>query len=223
MYQKKKRVPTGPGNSSRRACSIIGRHIIKYTFDRAACYSRRVFFMMMLASFGGFLLISLLNEDPPLLVPVVCYLVALFAGCMVCHGEVVRLNPPAAHLTRFYLYLAGGGALGGVVVAIIAPMIFDDYLEFPSILVLIPLAWMGAAGMNAVARARNFYGTLTVAEYGQSGTRGSHRRILHGLQCIHQDLEHLPRRPASPAGGAARVVLGDPRLVLEREPPRLFI
>ena len=34
--------------------------------------------------------------------------------CMVCHGELVRLKPATAHLTSFYLLVAAGGALGGV-------------------------------------------------------------------------------------------------------------
>ena len=50
-------------------------------------------------------------------------LVALAAGCMVCHGELVRLRPPAERLTEFYLALAVGGSFGGIFVAIAAPVI----------------------------------------------------------------------------------------------------
>jgi len=57
------------------------------------------------------------------------YSTLLFAGCMVCHGEVARLKPAARHLTSFYLSIASGGALGGVFVSIIAPRIFSDYRE----------------------------------------------------------------------------------------------
>ena len=44
----------------------------------------------------------------------------LLAGCMVCHGELVRAKPGVAHLTGFYLAVAAGGALGGLGVAIAA-------------------------------------------------------------------------------------------------------
>jgi len=54
----------------------------------------------------------------------------LFAGCMVCHGELVRAKPGVAHLTGFYLALAAGGALGGLGVAIAAPRFFDGFWEF---------------------------------------------------------------------------------------------
>ena len=55
---------------------------------------------------------------------------AMFAGCMVCHGEVCRLRPPPAHLTGFYLALSGGGAIGGLFVALVAPLIYRHYHEF---------------------------------------------------------------------------------------------
>jgi hypothetical protein len=54
----------------------------------------------------------------------------LFSGCMVCHGELVRARPGAAHLTGFYLAVAAGGALGGLAVAIAAPRLFNGYWEF---------------------------------------------------------------------------------------------
>jgi hypothetical protein len=48
---------------------------------------------------------------------------------MVCHGEMVRSRPAAGRLTTFYLYVAFGGALGGVFVGIVAPMVFDGFWE----------------------------------------------------------------------------------------------
>ena len=42
------------------------------------------------------------------------YMVALFAGTMICHGELVRSHPAARYLTRFYLMVSAGGALGGI-------------------------------------------------------------------------------------------------------------
>jgi len=40
------------------------------------------------------------------------YLVGMFVACMVCHGELARLKPDPAHLTRFYLMISVGGAAG---------------------------------------------------------------------------------------------------------------
>ena len=61
---------------------------------------------------------------------VVIYLSVLFAACMVCHGELARIKPPARHLTSFYLLLSAGGAAGGIFVAIIAPTIFPTFWEY---------------------------------------------------------------------------------------------
>jgi spermidine synthase len=59
------------------------------------------------------------------------YCAALFLGCMVAHGELHRLRPGPARLTAFYLCIAGGGALGGLFVGLLAPRIFDAYHELP--------------------------------------------------------------------------------------------
>lgn len=54
---------------------------------------------------------------------------ALFFVCMLCHGELVRLKPELRHLTSFYLMVAAGGALGGCLVAVVCPLIFDSFFE----------------------------------------------------------------------------------------------
>jgi len=56
---------------------------------------------------------------------------ALFVFCMRCHGELVRLKPHPRYLTAFYLMLAFGGALGGVFVGLVAPVLFNGYFELP--------------------------------------------------------------------------------------------
>ncbi len=76
----------------------------------------------------------------------------LFAICMVCHGEMVRLKPPAHHLTAFYLAISAGSALGGIFVGVIAPLLFSDFWEFEisllgtgllltAVLLLDPASW----------------------------------------------------------------------------------
>ena len=79
------------------------------------------------------------------------YLGALFVGCLVCHGEVARLRPHARHLTDYYLALAIGGGLGGAFVAVVAPLLFTSYLEFP-------LLYVGVTAVAAWAAADAFAG-----------------------------------------------------------------
>lgn len=54
----------------------------------------------------------------------------LFCIAMLCHGEVVRLKPHPRHLTSFYLMIAAGGALGGLFVGVLAPLLFSGYAEW---------------------------------------------------------------------------------------------
>lgn len=59
------------------------------------------------------------------------YLFAMFVGCVHCHGELVLLRPAPHRLTAFYLSLSVGGALGGLFVAVGAPLLFKTVAEFP--------------------------------------------------------------------------------------------
>lgn len=59
---------------------------------------------------------------------------AMFLGCMICHGELARQKPASAHLTEFYLMMSAGGALGGLFVSLVAPRIFTTYMEWPGVL-----------------------------------------------------------------------------------------
>jgi hypothetical protein len=57
------------------------------------------------------------------------YSLALFTCCMICHGELARRRSAVPYLTTFYLYVALGGALGGVFVNLIAPVLFAGFWE----------------------------------------------------------------------------------------------
>lgn len=99
-------------------------------FDSERWYDRRVWtpalYVLSLAS--GFLLLRGPYVD--LVVQVAVYAMTMFAGCMVCHGELARLKPDPRRLTSFYLTVAAGGATGGLLVALVAPLVFRDYWEF---------------------------------------------------------------------------------------------
>jgi len=71
------------------------------------------------------------------------YAAGLLLSCMLCHGELARSKPTAEYLTHFYLSLAAGGALGGLLVGLVAPLVFDGYWEVP--LTLVAVAGLGLA------------------------------------------------------------------------------
>jgi len=107
-------------------------------FDRDRWYQRWLWY-----PFLGLMLIALVylmrqdyaGYEISLPLQIAIYSGAVFACCMVCHGELVRRRSAANQLTTFYLYVALGGALGGVFVNLIAPLIFDGYWELHGSLV----------------------------------------------------------------------------------------
>ena len=100
-------------------------------FDHPRWYVRPLFSLLLMAGLAGVTELLFAEEDAPIRVQVIGYSVALFAGCMFCHGELVRRKPHPSHLTSFYLTIAAGGALGGFLVAVVAPLLFNSYLELP--------------------------------------------------------------------------------------------
>ena len=173
-------------------------------------YRQKWWWVAVLASFAGmaWLLVDP-NHQFDLYLQLGTFLTGLFVTCMFCHGELYRLRPSNRHLTAFYLWISVGGALGGLFVAVIAPLAFKAYYELAIGLVACALlAAIVYRGLNRVALAaslatlmgvtgavcydgfkfqdyvrlsvRNFYGVLRVKEYGTPGEPDHLRRLLHG-------------------------------------------
>lgn len=68
----------------------------------------------------------------------VLHLGAFFGVCLVCHGELARDRPPPEQLTAFYFWMSLGGVLGGLFVALVAPVVFHKLgmVEYPLALIL---------------------------------------------------------------------------------------
>jgi spermidine synthase len=65
----------------------------------------------------------------------------LFCVATALHGRLYDCRPEPAQLTRFYLVMSAGGALGGLFTALLAPLVFDWAWEHP-LLVLAAAAIM---------------------------------------------------------------------------------
>ena len=59
------------------------------------------------------------------------HLMAFFSTALVCHGRLAQDRPSAKHVTDFYFWISLGGVLGGILNALIAPLIFTGVLEYP--------------------------------------------------------------------------------------------
>jgi hypothetical protein len=164
------------------------------TFNRRSLYSRWLVICLLavvLGSMGYLVSEPIFIVNLPVKVPLFC--AGLFVCCLFCHGELYRLKPAASRLTSYYLIISLGGALGAVLVGLVAPRVFRNVYEFPVTLLLMALLagavlwrggilarlfWAGAAVamtvvlvMNirsrqedAIVMVRSFYGALRVTE-----------------------------------------------------------
>lgn len=101
-------------------------------FDKAKWYHRGVFIPLLVLAMLLLLIVQtsgLLAQSLPILLQIGVYAGLMFVVCMICHGEVYRLRPATDRLTGYYLSISIGGALGGMFVALAAPIIFDRFVE----------------------------------------------------------------------------------------------
>ncbi len=124
------------------------------TFDSDRWY-RRWFWLPVAALLSLAAVATWLQSFPPPVAWMISlHLALLLAAAMVCHGELVRMRPPASGLTAYYLTIAAGGALGGFFVSVAAPLVFDDHYELHFGLLL---AWVLALAALVGDRQSPFY------------------------------------------------------------------
>ncbi len=99
-------------------------------FDSPQWYDRRAYGLLLLACGPVACWVIDKGADVKISKQVAIYATILFACCMTCHGELVRCKPHSRYLTLFYVLISAGGALGGVLVAIVAPYMFHGYWEY---------------------------------------------------------------------------------------------
>ncbi|MDB5799206.1 MAG: hypothetical protein JWL63_145 [Rhodocyclales bacterium] len=165
------------------------------------------------------------------------YAIGLFFFCMFLHGELARLRPGPRHLTRFYLMVSLGGALGGIAVGLVAPRVLPAYYELGIGFVITALLAISvlkshmrlriAAGLLAAFCAwflyvqirddftgsrrieRNFYGTLMIFDSHREDPDDDVRQLYHGsIKHGEQFLAPARRRePTAYYGASAGVGL----------------
>jgi hypothetical protein len=166
--------------------------------------------------------------------------VGVFCGvlagtCLLCNGGLALSRPVPQHLTRFYLTLSLGGAVGAVLIGIIAPVVMnvDFDLEVGMAACALLVLWrtrrqhralvilsavtavlvLAAAGLvvqqfydGTVLARRNFYGTLRVYDWTDAGA-GRARSLANGV--ITHGTQYLApalaRRPTEYYGAASGI------------------
>ena len=81
----------------------------------------------------------LLGGSGPFFALAVLHFGAFFLAALLCHGELAADRPSATDLTEFYWWVAVGGAAGGLFSAVIAPFVFNDFLEYPIAIIVAAL------------------------------------------------------------------------------------
>ena len=199
-------------------------------FESSRWYPRPLFQRLLAIALGavGYASYDIrVGETLPVSIPL--FAGALFIGCMFCHGELAARKPSGEHLTSFYLMIALGGALGGIFVGLVAPVIFSGVYELSVTLLLIAIlasvlnwdqgwsqrllwgvasvamalvlvAQIGAYHRNTIVLERDFYGSLRVVETG--GTRTLyHGTVMHGSQFLSPTLRDWPTTYYGPPSG----------------------
>jgi hypothetical protein len=100
-------------------------------FDSGFWYRRWIFWPLVLIAGPLLAWYLIAPRGLPIASVIALFCTGLFVICMFCNGELARARPAPAHLTRFYLAMALGGALGGLFTGVAAPAIFDAYWELP--------------------------------------------------------------------------------------------
>ena len=200
------------------------------TFDHPRWYRRGLFIaaLAVLAPTMAWLISSLeLKRAAPV------FFAGLFIACMFCHGELARLKPDPRWLTRFYLMLSVGGALGAVLIAIVAPLVLPGYFEVNIALTLLTLllslrmrgywrlaglaifsvtAFFAVRGAQEYARdvrvmERDFYGVVRTRDRADPAPYRSmlHGAIVHGGQLLGDEFRNRPSDYFGPSSGYGRL------------------
>ncbi|MEE3326549.1 MAG: fused MFS/spermidine synthase [Myxococcota bacterium] len=145
----------------------LGLYLLSFIicFGSESAYRRSIWLVLaLLALFFQYTLPTLLPDSSGLsdvlrsiFLQIPLMSLILFSLCMLLHGELYRLRPPASSLTSFYLAVSGGGAIGGIFVGAVAVRVFNDYHEvttgyFMALLLLLfvflrePRGWISLQG-----------------------------------------------------------------------------
>lgn len=203
------------------------------TFTGKSFYRREFFVWSTALSVLGVATLVPLQGQVSIILQLFIIHLALFFGLVFCHGELYVRRPASIFLTYFYLVISLGGVLAGILVTIIAPLVFNGYWEFYIILftlivsafwyiapkkkmllqgfftaLVLGLVLMVSTHFGPTKFSRNFYGTLRV--FTENAPSGEIRSMangvtVHGMQFVAEKYRREPLAYYGRQSGVGRV------------------
>ena len=135
-------------------------------FEGSGWYRRNPYLQLLAVALGAMAYALSMDSvgSVPIRVMLPLFAMGLFTCCMVCHGELARLKPNPRYLTHFYVMISAGGALGGLLVGLVAPHLFNALYEMP--LGLVACAVLVVAVLHAHPDPAWFGDLLPPARFG---------------------------------------------------------
>ena len=180
------------------------------TFESDRFYRRRLMTTTTAVSLVATMIMLASGCPFGVVVQITLFFANLFAVCMLCHGELVRLKPSPEHLTSFYLTMSAGGAAGGLAVGLLAPIIFNGYFELPLAILACLLVCIGTylrddksfqqrvpeATMRKLGMTLMSLSVVYFAFFAQhSGNVKDVERNFYGVLRVEDDLQGSSGRP----------------------------
>jgi hypothetical protein len=93
-------------------------------------------------------LVALCGPALPIYVSITTSLLMLATVAYAAHARLAVDRPDTEQLTLFYLVVAAGGVLGGLLNGLVAPAVFSSVLEYPIALSAVPLLLVGVVALQ---------------------------------------------------------------------------
>lgn len=195
----------------------LGLYLLSFVFafnDRQAGLRGAYVLLTLAVLLVGYLVLDQ-GSSMPIFHQIAANAVLLFVICLLCHSELYARRPHPRYLTNFYLMVSVGGALGGLLVSIVAPLVFRDYWEYQlglvaSALVAVVIAFQSRGSwlyrlrfpvaLAAVILAgfilyTSYYWIATTQEmtrsfYGVLRVRGFQEDEISGFRLLHGGILH---------------------------------
>jgi hypothetical protein len=179
------------------------------------------------------------------------HLAGFFAVSLALHTELAARRPRVAYLAEFYLWMAAGGALGGLFNGIVAPAAFALAYEYPVALIAAAVALIGVGwwtrprwalaapalalvglalgfrsyslGMPPLYVERNFFGITRVVEDAEQNRYLFHNGYMQSKQAHSLPERNEPYAYLSRDSGIGEVLQQLNRDAAGKEPPNLAV